>query len=273
MNDLQDWIGRKRTAQDLVTPRLAREYRVTTQDLRGGHDLMPGLHWCLAPEIHPAEELGRDGHPKLGLFQPDPGLPRRMWAGGRIAYHAALAVGDAVTRETEIADIRFKQGRSGRLAFVALDHRYLVAGETRIEERHDIVYRDDPAPGAPRPAPPKAEAWPGAEAVEVSPNSTLLMRYSAATFNGHRIHYDLPYATGVEGYGGLVVHGPLQAIWMQVLATQLLGHLPAEFSYRGLTPLICDRAAVVEARQGAGGLDLRVRDLEADVVTMQAEAR
>lgn len=273
MDDLQDWIGRKRTAQDLVTARLAHEYRVTTQDIRGGHDLMPGLHWCLAPEIYPAADLGRDGHPKLGLFLPDPGLPRRMWAGGRIRYHRALAVGDAVTRNTEIADIRFKQGRSGRLAFVALDHHYLVAGETRIEERHDIVYRDDPAPGAPQPAPPRVEPWPGAESVEVAPTSTLLLRYSAATFNGHRIHYDLPYATGVEGYGGLVVHGPLQATWMQILATHLMGRLPEEFRYRGLSPLICGRLARVEARSGAEGLELRVRDLEADIVTMEATAR
>ncbi|KDB02796.1 hypothetical protein U879_15530 [Defluviimonas sp. 20V17] len=274
MDDLNDWLGRKREAHDLVTERLAREYRVTTEAIRGGHDLMPGLHWCLAPEIYPARDLGRDGHPKLGLFLPAPGLPRRMWAGGRIAYHGALAVGCDVTRRTEITDISFKQGRSGRLAFVALTHRYEVAGKTRIEERHDIVYRGDPGPGAPPPpAPPKAAPWPGAEAVQVTPDATLLLRYSAASFNGHRIHYDLPYATGVEGYGGLVVHGPLQATWMQVLATHLLGRLPTEFTYRGLTPLICDRPAAVEARADAEGLELRVRDLGADAVTMQARAR
>ena len=162
-----------------------------------------------------------------------------------------------------------KTGFSGPLAFLSVHHRISVHGETRIEERQDLVYRADAKPGSPTATPAPAEDWPGAASWQITPDPTLLFRYSAITFNGHRIHYDHPYATGVEGYDGLVVHGPLQAIWMLNLATTILGQVPPVFAYRGVSPLICGNAVRVEAREQTGGLTLRVRRADG-VVTMQA---
>jgi 3-methylfumaryl-CoA hydratase len=269
-----EWIGRKREASETVTERQVREFRATLDGFLGDGEELPGLHWCLAPDIFPPQDLGRDGHPKLGLFLPDLGLPRRMWAGGHVACRAGIRAGDTVTRRTTVKDIQFKEGRSGKLGFVTLDHDYLCGPELRILEQHDIVYREDLTPGAPAPVPPKADQWPVKKSIEVLPTPTLLFRYSAMTFNGHRIHYDTSYATATEGYSGLVVHGPLQSTWMLILAAQILKRLPQSFSYRGLSPLICGRPAVVEAMEtGQGKLALRVRDKESDVVTMAARAR
>jgi len=259
--EASDWIGRKREASETITEWQIQEVRVTLDGVLGDEEELPGFHWCLVPEIYPPADLGRDGHPKLGLFLPDLGLPRRMWAGGRVSYRGGIRAGETVTRRTTLKDIRFKEGRSGKLGFVTLDHDYLCGGDLRISEQHNIVYREDPSPGTPAPVPPKADAWAALKSIDVLPTPTLLFRYSAMTFNGHRIHYDKSYATGVEGYDGLVVHGPLQSTWMQILATQILKRLPRDFSYRGLSPLICDRPAVVEALEiEPGKLVLRVRD-------------
>lgn len=268
----QDWVGQTRSVTDTLTPRLAAEFTATLGDMLWQGPAAPGLQWLLAPDIYPAGDLGRDSHPRLGLVLPDLGLPRRMWAGGSITWHGGISVGDQVTRETTVRDIARKDGRSGQLGFVTLDHRYLVGGALRIEEVHDIVYRADPDPSQPAPVPPQAAPWPNARGREITPDATLLFRYSAMTFNGHRIHYDLDYATRVEGYDGLVVHGPIQSTWMQHLVTEVLGHVPSHFQYRGLSPLICERAARVECREGSEGLELRVRDLSRDVVTMSAKA-
>ncbi|GHF46444.1 FAS1-like dehydratase domain-containing protein [Seohaeicola zhoushanensis] len=267
------WIGRQRHATDLVTARLADEFRVTLGAMHAQVPESPGLQWCLAPDIYPKDELGRDGHPRTGLVVPDLGLPRRMWAGGEVEWCGALRPGDAVSVETTVRDVAYKEGRSGKLGFLTLDIRYLVANDLRVAERRDIVYREDPAPDAPKPALPEAAAWPEAAGREVLPDPTLLFRYSAITFNGHRIHYDHPYATTVEGYAGLVVHGPIQAIWMQHLATDLLGRIPSRFSYRGVSPLTVGNTVRVEARPGAEGLELRVRDIGRNVVTMIATAQ
>jgi 3-methylfumaryl-CoA hydratase len=274
MNTAQEnWIGRQRLATDVVTGRLLTEFRATMDGVLCDPQVLPGLHWCLTPEIYPPADLGRDGHPKTGLFLPDLGLPRRMWAGGKIAYNGGFTANDRVTRSTTIRDIQFKEGRSGKLAFVALDHVYECDGEVRVTETHNIVYRDDPSLDAPAPLLPQAKAWIPLRAITVTPTPTLLFRYSAMTFNGHRIHYDPVYAARTEGYDGLVVHGPLQATWMQILATDILGHLPREFTYRGLSPLICGWPAQIEAIENGDGLELRVRDIKANVVTMSAQAR
>jgi 3-methylfumaryl-CoA hydratase len=254
-------------------PRQIHEFRATLGELHCKGEDVPGLQWCLCPDILEPGQLGRDGHPRKGLVLPDLGLARRMWAGGQINWHGGLFAGENIRRETSVRDVSFKEGRSGRLGFVTLAHRYSCADELRIEEIQNIVYREDPAAGAAPIVPPQAKAWPNAETRAAQTNPTLLFRYSAMTFNGHRIHYDQPYATGVEGYAGLVVHGPLQATWMQHFARDLLGHVPAEFSYRGLSPLICPSAAMIEARAVSGGFELRVRDIEANVITMSATAR
>ncbi len=272
MTDFKDWIGRQSETQDTVTDMLARQFRATMDGVPSSDEYLAGLQWCLAPEIFPPADLGRDGHPRTGLTLPDLGLPRRMWAGGTISYSQGLRVDETVTKRTVISDITFKEGRSGKLGFVRLDHAYLCDGQPRITETQNIVYRQDPEAGSQPPKPTQAEIWTPIRAFEITPTSTLLFRYSALTFNGHRVHYDHNYATEVEGYAGLLVHGPLQSNWMQCLATEILGHLPKDFSYRGLSPLVCGRVAVVEAQKIEGKLKLRVRDKEANIVTMQAQA-
>lgn len=269
---IRDWIGHSRSVTDTLTARLAAEYRATMGPMLCKGPDIPGLQWILAPEIYPAEDLGRDAHPRLGLFLPDLGLPRRMWAGGSITWHGGIHESETVRRDTVVRDVKYKEGRSGRLGFVTLDHRYLVDGDLRVEEVHDIVYREDHDPSQPAPTPPQAEPWQDAVVRATTPDATLLFRYSAMTFNGHRIHYDAAYATGVEGYAGLVVHGPIQSTWMQHLATEMLGEVPTQFRYRGLSPLTVNTPVQVEGRKTPEGLELRVRDMTRDVVTMTATA-
>lgn len=267
----QDWIGRKSTREEQITPRALAEYRSTFAGLLGPGRVPPGFHWMLVPDLAPPDDLGRDGHPRTGLFLPQLPLPRRMWAGGTLAFSGDLAEGDLVRRDTTIADVKLKSGRTGPLGFVTVRHDWRVGGSLRIAEQQDIVYREDALPGAPAPNPPPAEAWAGAETWHPVTSPTLLFRFSAMTFNGHRIHYDLPYATGVEGYAGLVVHGPMQAVWMLNLAASLLGRLPRRFAYRGLAPLICGQDLAVEARPLSDGYDLRVLT-RAGIATMSGRA-
>lgn len=269
--DGADWIGRSWRRSDLVSDRLIDGYRATFPGLLGPGAVPPGLHWALSPDLAGPDLLGRDGHPRQGLFVPELPLPRRMWAGGEIVTHAPFSPGEVVDRVTTVSDITFKQGTTGPLGFVTLRHVLTAAGAPRLEERQDLVYRQDPAPGTPAPVPPQADAWEVARDWAVTPDPVLLFRYSALTFNGHRIHYDHPYATGVEGYAGLVVHGPMQAFWMLNLATDMLGYTPARFRYRGLCPLICGSPVRVEAMERAGEIALRVRTMDGGV-TMQATA-
>jgi 3-methylfumaryl-CoA hydratase len=252
----EDWIGRSYTRIDTLTPRLAAEYAATlSPNLAPVEGAALGLHWMLAPDIVTSDKLGPDCHPKLGLYLPPLPFPRRMWAGGELNFSGGFAVGDEVEKTSTIESIAFKSGATGSLAFVAVRHRYRVRGADVLDERQDIVYRAPIGEAAkPTPAAP-AEAKAGFS-VEATP--TLLFRYSAMTFNGHRIHYDLPYATGVEGYAGLVVHGPMQAALMLNVAAMAMGRAPRRFRYRGLSPLICGAPFRVEAIAAAEGVATRV---------------
>lgn len=270
MGDFDHWIGRETSRVEPISNRMVQQFHATLAGTRGPGAVLPGFHWCLAPDVVEPQDFGRDGHPRPGIFLPALPLPLRMWAGGALEFHTPFEPGETVRRRSTIADVAFKTGRSGRLGFVTVEHSYTVAGALRMNERQDIVYRD-PVPAGLRPA-PAAEDWIPVRSWSITPSSTLLFRFSALTFNGHRIHYDHPYATQVEGYAGLVVHGPLQAVWMQNLAADILGRLPARFTYRGLTPLICDTPVTIEARLFDGGLDLRVRRDGDGVATMQARA-
>jgi hypothetical protein len=163
-----------------------------------GTEVPPLWHWTYFTPLARASEIGEDGHPKRGGFLPPVPLPRRMWAGGRLEFHEPLRVGDVATRVSRIQDVNVKTGRSGSLVFVTVRHEFSTARGLVLSEEHDIVYRDAPAPGAPAPAPQAAPT--GEEfAREIAPDPVLLFRYSALTFNGHRIHYDRSYVTGVEG--------------------------------------------------------------------------
>ena len=254
-DSIGDWIGRSTTAQDRVTPGLVERFCATLTPGMAAPE--PGtapllIHLCLAPPALPADQLGRDGHPALGGFLPPVPLPRRMWAGGAFAFHAPLPQEAEVTRHSTILDVTAKQGRTGPLWFVTLEHRIIADGICRITERQDIVYRQDGA-AAPPPAPP---APPGRWQETVLPSTTLLFRYSALTFNGHRIHYDLAYAREVEGYPGLVVHGPLLATQLCHLAARLKGTSPAEFRFRSLSTLFHDSPYGLHAAEDGAGLRL-----------------
>jgi 3-methylfumaryl-CoA hydratase len=256
--EARSWIGKALDRHDVASARLAAEFEATLQPYLAATEGVPlGFHWCLCPDILPNDKLGKDGHPLPGLFLPDTGLPRRMWAGGEINYHGAIRVGDTVRRVSTIEDVIFKEGRSGKLCFVTVRHHYSVAGTLLIDDRQDIVYRAESAVGG---APQTTIAIEDPQgAVKITASPTLLFRYSAVTFNGHRIHYDEPYAITVEHYPGLVVHGPMQATLMLNLATERLGRQPKRFSYRGVNPLICGQAFHVDASKNAkGGFDTQV---------------
>lgn len=267
------WIGRGHTRTDVLSDRLIEQFRATLPEVLAPGPVPPGLFWALAPDALPPADLGRDGHPRLGVLLPDLPLRRRMWAGGEVMFHGDFAPGDSVTRDTRIERIEPKKGGSGPLIFVALRHVYRVSGRDVVTERQDLVYRPDPDPATAAPAPPPVAPDLGAPvaAMELATDPVRLFRFSALTFNGHRIHYDADYARDVEGYAGLVVHGPMQAVAMLNLAARVLERCPSRFVYRGLVPLIAGEAAVVEAHRDGDALSLRVRKCGGPV-TMGARA-
>ncbi|WP_136649249.1 FAS1-like dehydratase domain-containing protein [Paracoccus aeridis] len=257
LEDLRHWIGQSESRSELVTGAMVDRFRSTFDqegDVAEGNVAPVMIHLCVAPPAAPTGGLGPDGHPARGGFLPPVPLPRRMWAGGAFTFHDDIRVGERVARTSTIRDVTLKEGRTGSLCFVTVDHRIESAGRLVIEERQDIVYRGADAPRAPgeRPEP----AAPGTHRVVVVPSAALLFRYSALTFNGHRIHYDAPYATGVEGYPGLVVHGPLQATMLVQLAERLHGRRPARFDFRSLSPLFDDADFTLNADEDGGDLRL-----------------
>ncbi len=237
--DYSDWVGRRESAEDIISPgpvsRLAATLGRDDPPPRPGDHLPPCWHWLYFLEATPRADLSSDGHAKRGGFLPPVTMPRRMWAGGRIAFPRPLHVGEAVRRESEILSITPKQGRGGPLVFVTV--RHVVSGEDgpAVDEEHDIVYRGADA-GETRPGeqPPGDSLW----RREITPDIAMLFRFSALIFNAHRIHYDRGYATGTEGYPGLVVHGPLIAmLLLDLLRDEAPGRDLARFDYQALAPL------------------------------------
>jgi 3-methylfumaryl-CoA hydratase len=241
ISQLEDWIGRTETSADQITPTpLAALSATLDRDdppPRVGDLLPPAWHWLFFLPIHRQSELGPDGHAMRGGFLPPVTLPRRMWAGSRISLHQPVCVGDVVTRTSTIASIKHKEGRTGPLVFVVVRHEISNAVGLAITDEHDIVYRSHAQPGQSTPEPPAAPpdaAW----RRTIEPDDVLLFRYSALTFNGHRIHYDRRYATEVEGYPGLIVHGPLQAtLLLDLLRRNLPGAQVSRFEFRAVSPL------------------------------------
>ncbi|MCP1572959.1 acyl-CoA dehydrogenase [Herbaspirillum rubrisubalbicans] len=258
---LQQWVGTKETTADELNVAhavaLAACLDLPVAPLPG--DALPPLwHWMYFWQAAPQSRIGSDGHPERGGFLPPVPLPRRMWAGGRLRFDAPLPVGAGAQRTSTILDLKVKDGRSGRLAFVTVGHEIRYGAEVAIREEQDIVYRDPPQPGSPAPSGPPAPreaAWER----QVVPDPVLLFRYSALTLNGHRIHYDRAYATDVEGYPGLVVHGPLIAT---LLADLLRRRIPdarlAEFSFRALSPLFDTEPFTLRGQPDADGKTLHL---------------
>jgi 3-methylfumaryl-CoA hydratase len=259
LDHLRKWIGRSAQGSDIVTAQLVKGLRATLfleiGEPKAGDAAPFTVHWCLAQPVFPMSELGPDGHPARGGFLPPVPLPRRMWAGGELEFLDTLRVGDEVTRTSRIADVTMKSGSTGTLCFVSVEHQLATPRGTAIRERQDIVYRNV---SATPPAPAKPVAPPTAQHRETHvADAVLLFRYSALTFNGHRIHYDRDYVTRVEGYPGLIFHGPMQAALLVELAAKLHGGTaPGKFSYRGVQPLFEGSEFSVNANVLESGMEL-----------------
>jgi 3-methylfumaryl-CoA hydratase len=257
LDHLRQWIGRTTEASDTVTAQLVKGLRATLfQDIgepKAGDAAPFTTHWCLAQPVFPMSQLGPDGHPTRGGFLPPVPLPRRMWAGGELQFLDTLRVGDEPKRSSRISDVTMKTGSTGTLCFVSVEHEVTTPRGTAIRERQDIVYREmSSTPQAPAASPPAAQHR---ETHMADP--VLLFRYSALTFNGHRIHYDRDYVTKVEGYPGLIFHGPLQATFIVELAAKLHnGKPPKKFSYRGLQPLFEGSEFSINANKNDNGMEL-----------------
>ncbi len=263
--DLSQWIGRCQNTRDRIDPKKARLMQLTLDrdpDLSEGDWLPPAWHWLYFIDSVKLSETDRDGHSKRGDFLPPVSLPRRMWAGSRLTFHHPLVVGDVMTRESTIRGIREKTGQSGPLCFVTVAHTYRRGDEKLLDEEHDIVYREDPALGRPPPTLPAADR-PSDIQRTLHPSPLLLFRYSALTFNGHRIHYDLDYCRNVEGYPGLVVHGPLAAtLLLDMLVGEVGQSRIRKFSFRAMSPLFAHRPFSMHLSKNEGICHLWATDLD-----------
>ncbi|MEK9721667.1 MAG: MaoC family dehydratase N-terminal domain-containing protein, partial [Quisquiliibacterium sp.] len=243
---LSDWVGRTERLEDLVT---ATPYAALSAMLDRpadrppqGTELPPVWHWLYFLPLAQQSTIGADGHPRRGGFLPPVPLPRRMWAGSQMQFHQPIRIGERVSRVTRIETVEEKTGRTGTLVFVKVRHEISVQGALTpgpaLVEFHDIVYRDLPRPDDAAPPPKAAPAAPGnGWERKIVPDDVLLFRYSALTFNGHRIHYDRRYVTGVEGYPGLIVHGPLIAtLLLDALRHEHPQARVARFEFRAMRP-------------------------------------
>lgn len=280
IDHLRGWIGREETRADVVDARLAATLAATLETERhfpGRVGAVPAsLHWCLFQPTAATSDLDVDGHPTRGGFLPPVPLPRRMWAGGRLETVDRFEIGDTVERRSRIADVRLKEGNSGPLCFVTVEHQLHSPRGMVLRDRQDIVYRGAATTST---AKDGAAATPKASPADPSPahhrsidtGVALLFRYSALMFNAHRIHYDLRHATETEGYAGLVVQGPLQATFLLEFAADVAGRVPKIFDYRGVRPLIAGPPLRLEAEETAEGLALRAVNAEGET-TMTATA-
>jgi len=254
---LEAWVGREQTCYETIDLATMNRLGMTLgiePTLKAGDPIAPLWHFATFIEAVPANQLGHDGHPQRGGFLPPVALPRRMWAGSRITFGAPIPAGADATKHSTIDNVVLKEGSSGSLCFVTVHHVTSVDGQVCIDEEQDIVYRDDPDPDTPprevKPAPTDADIT-----RTIVPDPTLLFRYSAVTFNGHRIHYDRDYASSSEGYDGLVFHGPLTATLLAQLATENDETL-STFSFRGVSPLLDTAPFTIHRRASAAGADL-----------------
>ena len=277
--NLKEWIGRSEEVSDTATATpyaaLSATFDRPAERPPVGTRLPALWHWLYFLPLHRQSEIGPDGHAKRGGFLPPVPLPRRMWAGSQFEFHRPLAIGDAMTRTSTIHDVTEKSGRTGPLVFVKVRHEIRRAGESDVAltELHDIVYREAPKPDDVAPSPKAAPASSTWEKKWV-PDDVLLFRYSALTFNGHRIHYDRKYVTEVEGYPGLIVHGPMIAtLLLDLLRHQMPDALVARYAFRAVRPVFDINHFYVCGEPQADGKTIRLwaKDHEG-WLTMEATA-
>ncbi|MEN0041750.1 MAG: MaoC family dehydratase N-terminal domain-containing protein [Pseudomonadota bacterium] len=238
---LRSWIGRTEEASDTIHPQSARLMQATLDRepvLKEGDELPLSWHRFYFPTMARRSALGRDGHSAMGEFLPPVALPRRMWAGGRFRVERPVLFGETIQRVSTIKNVVMKDGRTGPLCFVTVLHdHHGPEGDLRFSEEQDLVFREDPSPDQPKPQPTEPPSDAGVSET-VTPSPVMLFRYSALTFNSHRIHYDVDYCRDVEGYPGLVFHGPLTATLLIDLAErQNPSRSIANFDYRAISPL------------------------------------
>ncbi|MDF0606265.1 MaoC family dehydratase N-terminal domain-containing protein [Neisseriaceae bacterium TC5R-5] len=279
LRHLQSWTGNSETLHDDITaaPLRALSASLDRDDAQplAGTELPPLWHWLYFLPHHLQSELGPDGHARRGGFLPPVPLPRRMWAGGRVQWQPdnPLRVGQAVQRVSRILSVTHKAGRSGDLLFVQVEHSLHNAAGLSLTEEHDIVYRAAALPGEVAPAPMAAEQdalWQR----ELIPDPVLLFRYSALTFNGHRIHYDHAYVTEQENYPGLIVHGPLVAtLLVDLVRRQCPDARFKRFEFKALRPMFDQQRLRLQGQPSADGRSVRLWAQDHDAwLSMQATA-
>ena len=276
IDHLRKWIGKIDNVADYVTPIVEQRYRATlNMDIgnpKDGDPVTSGLHWMLGWNLVKNDELGVDSHPALGEFLPPVPLPRRMWAGSEIKVLKPIRVGDKVIKQSTVADIQVKEGRTGLLCFVTAEYKFLVNDEVTINEKHNIVYRDISKSGGgsgySKDIPEKADL---SEKIFMHP--TILFRYSAIGFVGHRIHYDHPYTVNEENYPGLIVHGPLQATYLLIAAEKLMGKPVKSFTHKVMAPVFANSEYMVGVDKMDDGSVSCWGATKDFGVTMRAEAK
>ena len=276
IDHLRKWIGKIDNVTDYVTPIVEQRYRATlNMDIgnpKDGDPVTSGLHWMLGWNLVKNDELGVDSHPALGEFLPPVPLPRRMWAGSEIKVLKPIRVGDKVIKQSTVADIQVKEGRTGLLCFVTAEYNFLVNDEVTINEKHNIVYRDISKSGGgsgySKDIPEKADL---SEKIFMHP--TILFRYSAIGFVGHRIHYDHPYTVNEENYPGLIVHGPLQATYLLRAAEKLMGKPVKSFTHKVMAPVFANSEYMVGVDKIDDGSVSCWGATKEFGVTMRAEAK
>ena len=270
---LREWVGKTQTDTDIVSSRqtrlMAATLDVPQSELSSGTPLPPLWHWLYFLTGENSSALGRDGHPARGGFLPPVSLPNRMWAGGQLEFHETVPLDTRVQKRSTVVSVDHKEGRSGELVFVRVKHEIINDGSLAISELQDIVYMGAMKAGSqtdnePMPTPDSTRT--------TTPTSTTLFRYSALTFNGHRIHYDVDYCRDVEGYPNLVIHGPLNATLLAGFACEIGGGRLRQFSFRGVKPSLLGAELTLNAKWMGDQLILWV-GLPDGTISMRAEAR
>ncbi|MCF6444213.1 MaoC family dehydratase N-terminal domain-containing protein [Nereida sp. MMG025] len=271
LDHLRTWVGKTETRDDLIHPFPANAMAATLdreRQFENGDPLPPLWHWLHFLPVFTLKDAGHDGHAALGGFLPPVPLPRRMWAGGRLSWHRPIHIGQVHRKISKVLSVEHKQGRSGDLVFVTVRHQIYSGDERCLSEEHDIVYRAQEISAAQPPLAPTD----GELIRHVNPDPVLLFRYSALTFNGHRIHYDHPFATTREGYGGLIVHGPLLASYLcGAIAQKWPTKQLARFAFKAKAPVFDTMGFDVCLRGNGDNADLWITR-DDGVLAMEAEA-